>query len=100
MNQKIPWCANPHAVNFCPQHDAEIPGIQGQKRVALRRERGDEHWFVFGGRQEQGALRGEGIRNPLDEGLQVLPMCGSLRCKLGEFFLTAWQKQERQSFPF
>ena len=36
--------------------------------------------------REEGALRGEGIRNPLDAGLQVVPVCGGLRRELGEVF--------------
>jgi hypothetical protein len=61
--------------NLRPKKDTKIAGIQGHKRVALGRERGDEQWFVFGSRQEEGALLGEGIWNPLDECLQILLPC-------------------------
>ena len=54
--------------------------------MRLCRERRDQNWFIFRCRQEEGALRGERIRKPLDAGLQVLPVCGSLRRELGEVF--------------
>jgi hypothetical protein len=61
--------------NLRPKKDTKIAGIQGHKRVTLGLKRGNQHWFIFGRRQEQRALRGEGIRNPLDECLQILLPC-------------------------
>ncbi len=85
-SQEIPWCADPHAINLAFKNDTKIADIQGQKRVAPGRKRGNQHWFIFGSRQEQRALCGEGIGHPLDTGLQILPMCGGLWRELGEVF--------------
>ena len=85
-DEKIPRSGNKNSVNFCIKKKREIPGVQCQENIRLCRERRDQNWFIFRCRQEEGALRGEGIRNPLDAGLQVVPVCGGLRRELGEVF--------------
>ena len=86
LNQELSGSQHMHSVNYGVQDNAEISRIQGEECIALGCEGGDENRFVFGGGQEDRPPFGQGIRRPLDQSLQVLPMRSGLRLELVEIF--------------